>query len=710
MSNYQVEVEQFKRNFSFLRKKRIVLYGIGRKTATLVPELGEWKIVGLMDKDEQNIGKTMYGIEIVSLGYAEEHADGIIINAPQMYWKIIYNRIKNAKIPVYYLDGNKADFEIRDYEDNDWWNEDNTLLREAIENCTSVSFDLYDTLIMRRTFLPQDIWILVESEIRKRGIRFANYVELRKLAISMCNIKYPNLWEIYETIRDLCDVDWDTLKQVYEIELQIENDIYVKREEIVNLLFYAQQLNKEVYIISDMHLPLDTIKVILSNIGIIIDDNCIYLSNERRMSKRDGSMWREFVADKIAGQHLHIGDDEVGDIEKPKQWGIITFKIKSPTELLIDSAIGEIASEVKTAYASATIGIIESEFLSNPYSLNGTKGKYYYQTPEQLGFGLFGPVIYTFLKWIKQECQDREIDNVFFFARDGYFLEQDFLYLNELEKDMNIQSHYLEVSRRACMVANITDRESLEDVVKFPYNGLFADFLCDRFSIQADERSLKYNNLLISSIKDFSMVWDAIMLYEKEIYEEARKERISYQEYLNKQNLEGNCAIVDMFFYGNTQYYLSKILNQNLTGFYFACDISETNRTTYNNKLYPCFQKMEDQHAEQCQILKMCLLIESFLTAPNGMLLKIDEDGKFVYSKSGRNQETFAYREQINEGVKKYFEVAEKWLGSIPLDCLFIDKYYGIMVSDGMVLSQELKDIFYFDNALIQRRELKILE
>ena len=57
-NNYQnTEEKTFRNNFGKFKDKKIVLYGIGRFTATLLPCVTDFKIIGLMDRDNANIGK-----------------------------------------------------------------------------------------------------------------------------------------------------------------------------------------------------------------------------------------------------------------------------------------------------------------------------------------------------------------------------------------------------------------------------------------------------------------------------------------------------------------------------------------------------------------------------------------------------------------------------------------------------------------------------
>ena len=104
-NRYQSELNEFHKHFDCFRGKKIVLYGIGRYTATLTDGVHDHCFVGLMDKNPDNVGKIMFGLPILTMEEAEEQADMVIINTSGTYWNIIYQRIKKIKIPVYFLNG-----------------------------------------------------------------------------------------------------------------------------------------------------------------------------------------------------------------------------------------------------------------------------------------------------------------------------------------------------------------------------------------------------------------------------------------------------------------------------------------------------------------------------------------------------------------------------------------------------------------------------
>lgn len=102
------DIVQFEKCFKNMREKRLVIYGTGRATERLLAGIDGFNIVGLLDKDTNKIGKEMKGIPIVDIEFAKKNGDCIIINTAEMYWNVIYKRIKNCNLPIFYKNGIQA--------------------------------------------------------------------------------------------------------------------------------------------------------------------------------------------------------------------------------------------------------------------------------------------------------------------------------------------------------------------------------------------------------------------------------------------------------------------------------------------------------------------------------------------------------------------------------------------------------------------------
>ncbi|MCM1236779.1 MAG: hypothetical protein NC489_42425, partial [Ruminococcus flavefaciens] len=181
--------------------------------------------------------------------------------------------------------------------------------------------------------------------------------------------------------------------------------------------------------------------------------------------------------------------------------------------------------------------------------------------------------------------------------------------------------------------------------------------------------------------------------------------RKDYLRYAEQFGLDGSCAVVDIGYYGNNQRYLNKLLGTDMAGYYFNADLSDKN--TENRKMAACFQSDGDITGENSRILRKQIYLESFLTAPYGMIRSVDENGNFLCAPDGKNQEHFREKEEINEGVKCFIaDYAERFggLAMVP-DRAFADTYYGICFGGGMEFADEVKESFYNDNAMMNRIE-----
>ena len=709
--DYQKEIEEFRTNFYKFKNKNIVLYGVGRYTATLVPELKEFNFVGLMDRDSENIGKVMYGLPVISKNDAEKKADLIIINTAETYWKIIYKRICQLSVPVYFLNGKLASIEEdRRYEDNSYWKKSYQQLCQIISNFEIISFDIFDTLIMRNVYAPQDIFKIVERRIVKElGLKI-DFARVRSQVGLESNDRLLLLDDIYKIMN--CDLALpnDVLDVIKNIELQVEKEFCVARKDMVEL-YNTIVLEKEVYLISDMYLSSETIKEILWQCGISYIPH-IWISAEKKANKKSGTLWERYKGEIIKDRKaLHIGDNIFSDIKIPQKLGIETYYVMNGMEMWEKSSLGEYVPRIEGLEESFFAGLIAARIFNSPFALCKSKGKVLLEKFEDLGYCIFGGIIYSFFSWLLKQVEKKGIGRLVFFARDGYFLQKDYEYLRSNYCKEIPSSIYLAISRRLILISSYEKEEDLDNILKFPYCGSFHDYMQDRLNVEILKEDTNYWSE-INLPQDLNKIKEWVSPYRCAILDQIRQERNNYLSYIEKMNINEKDAVIDLWFYGNNQYYLSKLLNKSLTGFYFVVNKSKTNKCNENNKLFSCFQSAEDQYAVNSEVKKGDLWIESFLTAPYGMIKSVGRKGEYICASGGMNQKYFTERELINQGVCEFIH---DFLMLVPdnitnLNELFVDSFFGECLRDHIELSHKLKRIFYYDNAIVKRWESKIFD
>lgn len=701
---FQNSANEFIEQFGDRKDKKMVIYGIGQYTAALLPKLNGFQIIGLMDGDHSNIGKAIYGRKVISLEEAEREADFIVINTSSFYWEMIYQRIENCSIPVYYANGELAHKKENSYIIDERCKVSFDAVKREIDCVDVVSFDFYDTLVMRLVYSPGDILKVTEQRIRHELGREIAFTELRTRAAAELEGREYGLDEIYQYMEKY--IDQSICDRMKLLELDTEMKLTVARKDVAALFHYAVETGKEVYILSDMYLAGETIKKIAAKCGIEVEKTNLWISCEIGKSKKNGGMWELFAQKNAGRKAIHFGDSLTGDEEKPRNAGIAAVHLPGPAELLRNSALVKITPYINSLHSSFTMGIILNELFNSPFAFENAGEALEIKSCKSFGKCIFGDVTLTYLSKVLSGVRSQKIENLIFFARDGYFLKRDFdIFCKQI--GANVHSDYLFVSRKMILSAASDHKEAYLRLVKSDYNGDFASYLRDRFGIEIEENDIHINQKCCMP-NDYQEVSGWLKPYGEAIDSSLTRYRNNYKNYLDQIDWKKKCGVVDICYTGSIQYWLSRIINTEITGFYFVADISDENTFSKANPMLPCFQDKEDMRAEKSCIWRNHKLIESFYTAPYGMVKSIDESGNFETYLPGNNQRHFIEREQMNAGVIEFIsEYIELYTGveldlcAQTLDHKFTDALFGVFFDGDIVYGEAIKNCFWHEDGFI---------
>lgn len=697
---YQIEIDEFSDRFAKYRNARIVLYGIGRYTATLLEGLEGFHIVGLMDKDSANVGKVIFGLPVMDQDTAEKCADMVVINTAETYWDVIYDRIQDIKIPVYYKNGEMARKKESAYSENPFRELSYDDLCARIERAEVVSFDFYDTLFQRCVCNPQDVFSLLDiqwqakTEQKDMGQECATFMEMRSRAKREIRENYA-LDELYRQIENSSGIPHAVLEQSMDRELELEKRILVPREQMLSGLKRALESGKEVYIISDMYLPEEFYREVLQQYDIQIPEGQILLSNILDMKKSDGTIWKHYSENIVKGRRaLHIGDNGKADIEEPLKYGVKAYLAPNAWDLLSVSSLGNITAHICNEYDTAVMGCILKELFRNPYVFSQKDGMVEIKDNYEMGYCVFGPVILTFFLWLLRKSREDVIEKLVFMARDGYFLIEDFKYLCEQMGEKR-ECCYLGISRQLAMGASVESWQDLMEYVSMPYTGSMPELFEDRLGIKGVKEECG------KALEDY------VKEYLPEIQNYIEDIRKNYLKYVGEMGFDDSCAVIDLGYYGNNQMYLNRLVKGKISGYYFNANLSEKNRNARSQRMQACFQEVEDSTGEKSQVLKKQIYLESFLTAPYGMIKAVDAEGNFVCSEPKGNQRCFRDKVEMNEGVKGFISDYVRLFGEFDLkpDVEFVDRFYGYCFDGALRFLDEVKKSFYNDNGMMHRGE-----
>ncbi len=194
-----------------------------------------------------------------------------------------------------------------------------------------ISFDIFDTLILRPLWEPADLFYFV-------GI-LANQLNLVKNEFEFYNIRKKAELELRSQIKEKQDI---TLDEIYNYiqkkyisnskiellrnnEIFVENELCYRRESGFKLFSQAVDSGKKIILISDMYLSKEVINDLINKNGY---DNIheIYVSSDIGLGKYTGDLYKYVLKDLgISNKRLlHIGDNYQSDIKKAHENGIDT--------------------------------------------------------------------------------------------------------------------------------------------------------------------------------------------------------------------------------------------------------------------------------------------------------------------------------------------------------------------------------------------------
>lgn len=199
---------------------------------------------------------------------------------------------------------------------------DNKIIK-LIQQVNIVSFDLFDTLIVRNVSSPEDVFYDVGMKYYKDVAKAKLFQKRRKqvefnLKRSICGeISFD---EIYDNLKRWYPLEINQLKKM---ECEYEQNIISINPIVCELYEYCIKKEKEIIIVSDMYFSRPFMEQIL-RMNAIQGFNDLIISCEWNETKSSGRLWKmirkqnDYKDKKI----LHIGNSLKGDYLFPRMNGI----------------------------------------------------------------------------------------------------------------------------------------------------------------------------------------------------------------------------------------------------------------------------------------------------------------------------------------------------------------------------------------------------
>lgn len=186
-----------------------------------------------------------------------------------------------------------------------------------IDKHAYISFDVFDTLLLRPFVIPSDIFDYIEYKYYLPG-----YAKARKNVTVENGIIEKSIEDIYRNIGD-------AFQDCMDVELKEEADLIYANESLKRIFDYAVKAGKHIIIISDIYFHAFFIEKLLNKNGYS-GYSKVYSSCDCQKTKCNGDLY-DYVFEDLQIRNtelLHIGDNEVSDYAVPKSKNIDAVLVK----------------------------------------------------------------------------------------------------------------------------------------------------------------------------------------------------------------------------------------------------------------------------------------------------------------------------------------------------------------------------------------------
>lgn len=706
MLNKERELQELHKAFSSLRGRQVILYGTGQYTELLLQSHLEFSVIGLMDQNKT--GTSYCGLPLLSEeDVRQSGCKTIILIANLSSVPAIFQRIRDftqaCGIVVYSMNGRKlAEAFPGPTQPSGGVSCEEELLIKAMQH-NIISFDLFDTLIARKCLVPEEVFSVMERRAWDRDILLKDF-PARRLEAEKTLYHSGQLWyhldEIYNWLQGVYHLSAGEMDWLKDLELAVEQEVVTPREDMIRCYKALRDAGKRVVITSDMYLTTVQLAPLLKKCGIA--DAELYISSECQASKHIGTLFqklREYIPNEDI---LHIGDNPRSDIENAQREGLSAIHIPSGRAQMSLYGLDQLEGTARNDPEKHMYELFAQKCFQNVFR-KGEHGRILLDDPKEIGYLFFGPLAAGYLAWLVKQLEKKSIGHILFISRDGYIFHQLYCQLQKRCGGLPEASYFL-TSRRCASNAAImspADVRFVFEEVCYSRDLCVKDMLEKAYGIAVDNKD-PIAGYTLGELGS-AVVWEHLRKeYMSRILEHAADERAAYHKYIEKLDLpDQKIGMMNFVGRGVTQRCLTKVIEKDLLGFYFAMEYDAEHILGGVRKDIAVSWYPEDfsSHTSKRKLAEQMLLGETVFSAPHGAVIAFSDEGKPLYEST-----THVRGELIracHEGIVEYFEDAVQ-LGN-GLDGLedtveMADAIFGLLCDDRFMLSERIKAAFQFED------------
>jgi len=694
-----------------IQPQAIAVYGLGVVAQNVLSALRQYRVVGLMDKDPSNRGRSWYGhVVLGDDDLSRLGVKAIVIAASDVYWGTIADRIaplcRRLGIATVFLNG-----ELAGKSTGELWAPltdvvERTILDKEIVEHDVISFDLFETLVTRLVSRPDELLELAVARASAEAAAKEDLLHARKAAETKCRARWGaftfSLTTIYDEMKSANGITERVGNALRCSELEVEEDLARPRRAMLQVLQESLAAGKEVCITTDTHLPRESLTAILRRCGLN-DMPRLLVSWEEGGSKANGKLFSRLKDQYPKARIVHFGDQRDSDVQQANRSGVDACRIASPVECVLASRWRPVLTQARTTHDGVVTGLVARHLFEDPFARRLGDGRIEVASLRRFGYLFFGPLLLAWLGWLARMLRSRPADTVLFLAREGYLLTTLYNWLR-IEADWHDlpEGIYFATSRRMAVVAALRARDDVASLLREDFSGSSEELLRLRCGL-ADNRGSSDDALTNTDPKTIPL----LNQHMGRILANAASERERYLAYIERLGIKSSSrvALADLGIKGSIQDALQRMLGRALSGYYITGFFGASNPFGMHDNTFALFP------GPSSMVYRYHILSESVLVAPHGMCLHIGPDGAVVHAPARMNQNLFAKKAEIHQGIREF--VAD-WLSagidpaSAQLSPGLIEWLFAQAMSETIALSDEVRSTFYVDELYRAATERRI--
>ena len=424
-----------------------------------------------------------------------------------------------------------------------------------------VSFDIFDTLVVRKVASPRDVFLhlATAAPFSAWGIDAVALAQhrqeaentARRAGVSARRSGEVTLHEIHQALAERLQRPASDVPAMVAAERWLERALCVAHPNVRTHFDRAVRDGKTVWCVSDTYHEAFFLRELLESCGYALENVTVVSSADLRMSKGEGRLLLHVAkAARIEPSHvLHIGDHPHSDFGIPSQQGFLAVLHPWAASRHDDPPSTQPGDSLALGLAQIGSRTVHPAF---PFWW-------------RFGYSVAGPLLSAFAIWLHERLVADGIDRAYFLLRDGEIILD--VYRTVMGELALSQVSLLESSRRAFVLPAIESaRGAITAQLMACENTMAARGFLERFGVKIAPLTAEFRAAGFASVDDIVSPRDGLAgnrlhaLFARPavlsaLMQSARAERSLLWRYLQQERVTspGRIALVDIGWNGTIQ-------------------------------------------------------------------------------------------------------------------------------------------------------------